>query len=325
MADVPSSRERRSFPLVGEVSRLAEGEPSARRGGGGDSVASPARLTQTASTRSPPTPTPSPQGGGETRVRLPKRLSSVATAIALLKCFSAEDQEIGVSGLARRLGVAKSTVHRLAQTLVADGMLEQNPESEKYRLGIALFALGSLVRRRMNLSSEARQDLFALRQATHETVQLAILDHADIMYVYNLESTQAIRVNSDIGVRKPAFCTANGRAILAFQPPAAVAAILAAGLVPRAPKTVTDRAVLLKALAEVRARGFAIEDEESEAGMRAIAAPIRGAGGTVVGSVGVAGPVQRLTTDVLAGFAPQVIKTAEAISLRLGYQVRGEF
>ena len=143
--------------------------------------------------------------------RRPKRLSSVATAIALMKSFSAEEVELGVSELSRKLGVAKSTVHRLAQTLVADGMLEQNTENEKYRLGIALFGLGALVRRRMNLSSEARQDLFKLRQATGETVQLAILDGADIMFVYNLESTQAIRVNSDIGVRQPALCTASGR------------------------------------------------------------------------------------------------------------------
>lgn len=254
-----------------------------------------------------------------------KRLSSVATAIALLKCFTAEDYEIGVSGLARKLGIAKSTVHRLAQTLIADGMLEQNAENEKYRLGIALFGLGSLVRRRMNLSSEARQDLFALRQATHETVQLAILDRADIMYVYNLESTQAIRVNSDIGVRKPAFCTANGKAILAFHPAPLLEEIIATGFTARAPKTDVDPARLRKDLADVRTRGYAVEDEESEAGMRAVAAPIRGAGGVVVGSVGVAGPVQRLTKDALARIAPQVMRTAEAISVRLGYQFRTEF
>lgn len=254
-----------------------------------------------------------------------KRLSSVATAIALLKTFSEDEYELGVSGLARQLGVAKSTVHRLAVTLVSEGLLEQNPENDKYRLGIALFGLGALVRRRMNLSSEARQDLFALREATHETVQLAILDQADIMYVYNLESTQAIRVNSDIGVRKPAFCTANGRAILAFQPPETVAQVIAHGLKPRAPKTDTDPDRLLRTLAEVRTRGFATEDEESEAGMRAVAAPIRGAGGQVVGSVGVAGPVQRLTKDALAKLAPQVIRTAEAISARLGHQYRTAF
>ena len=254
-----------------------------------------------------------------------KRLSSVATAIGLLKCFTAEEYELGVTDLAQKLGVAKSTVHRLARTLIEDGMLEQNPENERYRLGIALFGLGALVRRRMNLSSEARQDLFALRQATHETVQLAILDGADIMFVYNLESTQAIRVNSDIGVRKPAFCTASGRAILAFQTAETVDLALAAGLPRRTPKTEVEPARLRKLLAEVIQRGYAIEDEESEVGMRAIAAPVRGAGGAVVGSVAVAGPGQRLTKDALGRLAPQVIATAEAISVRLGYQYRAEF
>lgn len=254
-----------------------------------------------------------------------QRLSSVGTAIALLKCFSAEEHELGVSELSRKLGVAKSTVHRLARTLVADGLLEQNVENEKYRLGLALFGLGALVRRRMNLSSEARQDLFALRNATGETVQLAILDGAEIMFVYNLESTQAIRVNSDIGVRKPAFCTASGRAILAFQPQDIVAAAFAAGLKRRTPKTEVEPARLRKLIAEVGQRGYAVEDEESEVGMRAIAAPVRGAGGVVVGSVAVAGPVQRLSKETLARIAPEVIRTAEVISGRLGYQFRAGF
>ncbi len=261
-------------------------------------------------------------GSGASRA---KRLSSVGTAIALLKCFSAEEHELGVSELSRKLGVAKSTVHRLARTLISDGMLEQNGENEKYRLGIALFGLGALVRRRMNLSSEARQDLFALRNVTGETVQLAILDGADIMFVYNLESTQAIRVNSDIGVRKPAFCTASGRAILAWQSDEAVSAAFAQGLARRTSKTEVEPARLRKLLTEVRSRGFATEDEESDAGMRALAAPVRGAGGVVVGSVAVAGPVQRLSKETLARFAPEVIRTAEAISARLGYQFRAGF
>jgi len=136
------------------------------------------------------------------------RLSSVGTAIALLKSFSEEETEIGVSNLARRLGVSKSTVHRLAMTLVSSGMLEQNPENGKYALGIGLFHLGALVRRRMNISSEARPYLFQLREITRETVLLAVMDGIDIMYVYNLESPHAIRMRSDIGIRKPSYCKA---------------------------------------------------------------------------------------------------------------------
>ena len=103
----------------------------------------------------------------------------------LLKAFSEQQVEIGISDLAKRLGVAKSTVHRLAVTLVAEGMLEQNPDTGKYRLGIALFRLGSLVRQRMSVSSEARPLLRELREKVNETVHLAVLDGSEIMYVYN--------------------------------------------------------------------------------------------------------------------------------------------
>jgi IclR family KDG regulon transcriptional repressor len=254
-----------------------------------------------------------------------KRLSSVATAIALLKAFSEDEVDIGVSTLARRLGIAKSTVHRLATTLVSEGMLEQNPENGKYRLGIALFGLGALVRRRMDVSTEAKPYLFDLRETTGETVHLAILDRTEIMYVYNLESVQAIRMRSDIGVRKPAYCTAEGLAILAFQPAAVIDDILARGLKARTPRTNTDPGRFRRALASVRERGYAIEDEESEAGMRSLAAPIRNGAGEVVAAVGVAGPVQRLPDEALASFAPHVLKTADAISVRLGYRSRAAF
>jgi DNA-binding IclR family transcriptional regulator len=253
----------------------------------------------------------------------PQRLSSVATAIGLLKAFSEDETEFGISGLAKRLGLAKSTVHRLATTLVADGLLEQDPQSGQYRLGVALFRLGALVRRRMDVSNEARPFLFDLRKKTNETVHLAILDGTEIMYVYYLESTQAIRMRSDLGGRKPAYCTAEGQAILAFGPPDVVDRIAKGGLRARTPQTITDPNKLLKALTLVRQRGYAMDDEESEIGMRCIAAPVRNDSGEVVAAVGVAGPVSRLTKKTLASFAPHVIGTAAAISARLGHRGRG--
>jgi DNA-binding IclR family transcriptional regulator len=252
--------------------------------------------------------------------RKPGRLSSVASAVGLLKAFSEDEVELGISALAKRLGVAKSTAHRLAVTLVAEGMLEQDRVSGKYRLGVALFRLGALVRQRMDVSSEAKAFLYDLRETTSESVHLAILDGVEIMYVYNLESTQAIRMRSDIGVRKPAYCTAEGLAILAFQPPDVIAAVSAAGLAPRTPQTITDAGHLREQLAEVRKRGCAVEDEESEVGMRAIAAPVRDDSGSVVAAVGVAGPVTRLSKRTIAAFVPHVIETAAAISRRLGYR-----
>ena len=272
---------------------------------------------------------PTPKAPAGLRPREPgaekKRLSSVATAIALLKAFSEDESEIGVSSLSKRLGVAKSTVHRLAVTLVSEGILEQNPENEKYRLGIALFGLGALVRRRMDVSAEARPHLFQLRESTGETVHLALLDRTEIMYIYNLESHHAIRMRSDIGVRKPAYCTAEGLAILAFQPASLVGEIIARGLKARTSKTNTSPKKLWKILEQVRKQGYAIEDEQSEAGMRSIAAPIRSSSGDVVAAVGVAGPVQRLSDAVLADFAPKVVEAANTVSVRIGYRSKAVF
>ena len=260
---------------------------------------------------------------GKTEARAGReRLSSVATAIRLLKAFSEDDDELGISELSRRLGLAKSTVHRLAVTLVSEGLLEQDRDNAKYHLGIALFRLGALVRRRMNVSNEARPYLYDLREKINETVHLAILDGSEIMYVYNLESTQAIRMRSDIGVRKPAYCTAEGQAILAFQPAEVIERVVAAGLAPRTPKTLTAADKFIKALGVVRQRGCAIEDEESELGMVCIAAPIRDDSGDVVAAVGIAGPLMRLSKKSIAAFIPHVIATADLVSVRLGYRRR---
>lgn len=255
----------------------------------------------------------------------PTRLSSVAMAVRLLKCFSEGEAEIGVTSLSRRLGVAKSTVYRLATTLVSEGLLEQNPETEKYRLGIALFGLGALVRQRMNVATDARPLLFHLREATGETVHLAILEREEIIYVLNLESNHAIRMRADLGARKPAFCTAEGRAMLAFQPHTLLDDIFAHGLVARTPKTDTDPGHLLDALEEVRQKGYATENEQSELGMRSVAAPIRNSNGRVIAAVGVAGPMQRISDEALASFAPLVVDAAQVISARLGYQSLASF
>jgi IclR family KDG regulon transcriptional repressor len=266
-----------------------------------------------------------PDDAGKTKRAEPQRLSSVTTAMRLLKTFSEGEVEIGVTSLAKRLGVAKSTVYRLASTLVAEGLLEQNKENDKYRLGIALFGLGALVRQRMTVSNEGRPHIFALREATNETVHLAVLDGQNIMYVYDLESTQAIRMRANLGDRKPAFCSSEGRAMLAYEDDDTVAEALRGPLAPRTAHTITDPKKIMKALAEVRRQGFAFEDEQCETGMRSVAAPIRDAEGNVVAAVGIAGPVERLSDEALKRFAPLVVQTADVISARLGYKATARF
>jgi IclR family KDG regulon transcriptional repressor len=240
------------------------------------------------------------------------RLSSVANAIRLIKVFSDDDYEIGISDLGKRLLLPKSTVHRL----------EQNPENGKYRLGLVIFELGSLVRRKMDFSSEAKPFLMELREKTGESVHLAILDYTSIVYINSLESKQAIRMSLDVGMRKPAWTTAAGKVMLAFQPVEGLNRLLAAGLQERTANTIVDPDAFRQELATIRTRGYAIADEENELGVRSLAAPVRDHFGSVIAATSLAGPAQRLTKKVLTAFAPDVVAAADAISARLGYQAR---
>jgi IclR family KDG regulon transcriptional repressor len=248
------------------------------------------------------------------------RLSSVACALRLLKVFSEDETEFGISVLAKHLGVAKSTVHRLATTLVSEGFLEQNPDNGRYRLGLSLFSLGALMRNSMDVSANTKPLLLALRDSTDEAVHLAVLNQTAIVYLHNLESRKAIGIRSNIGARKPAFCTSEGRVLLAFSSPELVSRALKEELKPRTPVTIVDPAKLRAILNEVRSYGYAVDDEESEIGMRAIAAPIRNLSGEVIAAVSLAAPAQRLTKRGLRTLIPEVMRSAEAMSGRLGYR-----
>jgi DNA-binding IclR family transcriptional regulator len=248
------------------------------------------------------------------------RLSSVANAMRLLKVFSDDDYEIGVSELARRLGLAKSTVHRLAATLVRERVLERNGADGKYRLGLLMFELGALVRRKMDVSTEARPFLKALMEKTGETVHLGVLDDQSVLYINRIESRRAIRMGFGLGFRAPLHCTALGKALLAFQPQAFIEAVIASGLAKRTERTLTGPQALRQELAAVRARGYAVEDEEIEAGLRSIAAAVRNDAGDVIAAIGIAGPAHRMTKKVLLSYARDLIDAADSVSRRLGHQ-----
>jgi IclR family transcriptional regulator, KDG regulon repressor len=257
------------------------------------------------------------------RVKKPKarrmRLSSVANAIRLTKAFSEHEFEMGISALATRLGLAKSTVHRLATTLVEYDILEQNRETGKYRPGLALFELGTLVRRKMDTASESRAQMYELVQATGETVQLAVLDHLSVLYIRILESRQAVRMSSIAGSRAPAHCTSVGKVLLAYQPAELVKQVIANGLARYTGNTITSPDALLEELASVRSRGYAIDDEEIEVGLRCIAAPVRNHSGSVIAAISVAAPVQRMSKKNLQTTVPTVTAAADSISRRLGF------
>jgi DNA-binding IclR family transcriptional regulator len=250
------------------------------------------------------------------------RLSSVTTAIHLLKAFDLEDQELGITELAVRLNVAKSTVHRLAVALLDEGMLQQNAESGRYRLGFGLFALGSLVRSRFDVANASKETLNALRDETQENVRLAVLEGTQVLYLHDFESPQTLRLRCGTGQQKPAFCVAEGLCLLAGLRESELADVLADERIALTPNSVADEAALRARIQQVKHQGYAIEDEECEEGTCCLAAPIFQNDGRVLAAVGVAGPSLRMKKNEFAVLAPVVVEAAEAISRSLGFAGR---
>jgi IclR family KDG regulon transcriptional repressor len=246
------------------------------------------------------------------------RLSSVASAMLLLKCFTDEHYELGIGALSRQLGLAKSTVHRLATTLLEAGMLDQNKDNGKYRLGLMVFELGSLARRKMDIYNEAKVFLHELRKQTGESINLAILRDESLIYLNSLESPSAIKVRSHMGMRLPAHCAAEGKVLLAFAAEDDANRIIGHGLARQTPNTITDPAALREELDAVKTRGYGTDFEESEIGVRSIAVPVFAGDSELAAAVGIAGPVQRLSKRVLMSFLPALNSAAESISMRLG-------
>ena len=166
-------------------------------------------------------------------------------AARLLKVFRSREADLGVSELARRLGLGKSTVHRMLTTLVAEGLIEQNPRTGGYRLGIVMFELGQAVRVHMDLHAAVGPVLGELRAQTGESSQVGVLDGHEVVYVDRMESAHSLRLFTETGRRVPVHCTSSGKVLLAYLPEARRQAVLrAAPLDALTPHTITDRSQL---------------------------------------------------------------------------------
>jgi IclR family transcriptional regulator, KDG regulon repressor len=247
-------------------------------------------------------------------------LSTVQNAARLLKAFLGRDETLGPSELGRRLGLGKSTVHRLLSTLAAEGLLEQDPRTGGYRLGIVMFELGEAVRVHMDLHAAAAPVLAMLRGQTRETAQVGVLDKGEVVYVDRLESSYTLRLFTETGRRVPAHCSSSGKVLLAFLPEQARAALLDGRPLPAlTPDTITDPAELTAELGRVRARGWAEAVNEREIGVASIAAPIRDFQGNVVAAISIGAPIIRLGAAQRRRLAPPVMEAAAAVSRRLGW------
>lgn len=243
-------------------------------------------------------------------------LQSVDHAMAVLETFDANTPELGVTALSGRLKLAKSTVYRLLSTLASRGYVYQNPATGKYRLGLKAFEVGSLAVSQLTVREVALPFLEKLRDTTKETVHLGVREADAVIYIDKIETPLSIRMYSRIGRRAPLHCTALGKVLLSSE----LARVARRDLKRYTGNTITDPDVLAKELTQIRERGYALDDEEFEEGLKCVAAPLWDYTGTVVASAGIAGPHIRITSDRLPELIAVVRETAVEISARLGYR-----
>jgi len=246
------------------------------------------------------------------------KVQSLDRALDILKLLGTEP-EMRVTDLARRLEVHKSTAFRLLSTLQEHGLVEQNPTTEKYRLGYGLVRLASAVVGELDLARASRPVLEELANRSSETVNLAILQGDQVINIDQISAPNLVVNVNWVGKHTPLHCTSNGKVLLAFLPEAERRRLLQHPLQRFTQRTITDVKTLEKQLVRVRDEGWAFTLEELEVGLNAVAAPVLGTDGAVRAAVSVAGPSYRVTPQRLNDLGAMTKEAGEAISQRMGY------
>ena len=243
--------------------------------------------------------------------------TTLLKGLKLLEILAARVEPAGVTALAGQLGLVKSNVHRLLQALIAAGYVYRTPEGGRYICSLRLWELGSRVGERFDVARVARPHMAELARRTSETVNLSILDGGEVVYIDKIDSTLPVRADTRIGGRAPAYCSATGKALLAFSPPEVIDAACT-GMRSYTPRTVSGRAALERDLKRIRSTGYAATQGEWREGVAGIAAPVLGPGGGLIAAVGLGGPIERLARSRVRQLAPLVIGTASAIARSMG-------
>ena len=247
-------------------------------------------------------------------------IASAAATLEVLEVLGGAARGMPLGDVARAMRRPKGTIHRMLSTLVHTGFVTQDAASGHYALTFKLWHLGAAVVRDLDLVKIARPWLERLVAEGDETVHLAILDASgSVVYVSKVESPRSIRAQTQIGQQRPAWCTATGRAMLAFNPGMA-ANVLAGNLRPLTPKTVTDPRRLRAIFADVCANGYAVTKSENHPEMAGIAAPIFDHNGNATAACGFAIPAFRMDRALVERCVPLVLRAAGAISSELGHR-----
>lgn len=248
------------------------------------------------------------------------RVQVLERSFAVLRLLADSKSGLGLAEISRQSSLNKTTAYRLLGVMEQYRYVERNGSNGQYCLGSKLVELGAKAISGLDLVARARPFLERLVAETGETAHLAVLRGGQVLSLANAESPRTLRTPATVGGRSPAHCTAVGKAILAFSPPAEIDQFISDyGLKKYTKNTITRPAAFRSALQRARQNRYAVDDEEFEEGLRCVGTPVWNHSRTVIGAISVTGPAIRLTQDRMPALVSCVVQAGRELSAALGY------
>ena len=251
----------------------------------------------------------------------PYKVQVLDRALALIDALTKVRDGASLVELSEKVKLHKSTAHRLLSILERHRIVERDSESGRYRLGLRLFELGTIAMDRFNIRDRGRQHLEHLLEEVNETVHLCTLDAGEVLYLDKIEPARSVRMASYVGRRNPIHCTAVGKVILAhLSKPEQDEILQSCDFRRLTPKTITTPTELKAEFKSIRERGYALDNEETEQGLRCVGSAVLDRSGRPIAAISVSAPSFRLTMEKVPSVALAVTRAARALSEEIGFR-----
>lgn len=249
-----------------------------------------------------------------------QNVQTLDRTLDIIELLATSAQGMGVTEIGLKLQLHKSTVHRLINALAHRGYIEKDQKAGLYKIGLKFIEISSLYLHQLELKAEAAPIMRHLAEMTGLVSHLAILDETDVVYIEKVDVVQSLRLYSHIGRRIPVYCSALGKVLLSGQSDLRQKQILQSiNYKPYTENTIQSQKALFSELQKTTQRGWAVDDEEHEAGIRCIAAPVRDFTRKVIAALSISGDSNTLTAEQDIKFRTIVVEAADTISKKMGY------
>jgi IclR family KDG regulon transcriptional repressor len=251
-----------------------------------------------------------------------KKTSSgvINKVVQILDVFAQTDKPLGVTEISSLTKLNISTVYRIASVLAKHGYLRKEDEKGKYTIGLEFLKFNKIIMNKLNVREVAYPFMEKLCTVTGESINLAVLDGNEAVYIEHIESNRILRTFTVLGNRVPLYCTGVGKVLCAYMDEDTVYRLMKTPFSSFTQNTITNFGVLEKELSKVKIEGVALDNGEMDIDVRCIAAPIVDSTGRVIASVSISGPYTRLSSERIEELKPLLIKYAGQISNAMGYE-----